>query len=100
MKFSTYINNIIDAIFCPSFLIEERESNKKLQDSYEKLINAGKDYADEGWREAYKYAEQIDKISADLAKFKELKEKYDKVSKENIKLFRQIKRYYKPRKKL
>lgn len=56
MKLKTYLNNIIDVIFFPSFLIDERETNKKLQESYENCIKATKDYGESGWKEAYKYA--------------------------------------------
>lgn len=92
MKFSTYINNIIEAIFCPNFLIEERETNKKLQKSYENAIKSTKNYADDGWHDAYKYAKQVDELNYQL---KVLKRDYENLTNLNRDLKRKLERYYK-----
>lgn len=92
MKFSTYINNIIDAIFFPTFLIEERETNKKLKESYENCIKASKDYTDTGWRHAYKYAKEVDDLNEELST---LKRDYKNLVSLNSDLNRKLERYYK-----
>ena len=92
MKFSTYINNIIDAIFFPTFLIEEREANKKLQESYENCIKASKDYTDTVWRHAYLYAKEVDDLNEELST---LKRDYKNLVSLNSDLNRKLERYYK-----
>ncbi len=92
MKFSTYINNIIDAIFFPNFLIEEREDNKKLNESYENYIKSINDYGDSGWKEATKYAKLVDNLSYQLDV---LARDYKNLTNINRDLKRKLERYYK-----
>lgn len=92
MKISTHIINIIDAIFFPSFLIEERETNKKLKESYENCIKVNKDYGETGWKNAYKYAKQVDNLNEELST---LKRDYKGLVNLNSDLNRKLDHYYK-----
>ncbi len=92
MKFSTYISNILDAIFLPSLLIDERESNKKLKESYENYIKSINEYKDTGWKESYKYAHQVDDLNYQL---KVLERDYKNLTNVNSDLKRKLERYYK-----
>lgn len=92
MKFSTYISNIIDAIFFPNFLIEDKELNKKIRDAYEKAIKGHKDYGDAGWEEAKKYAKEVDSLNYQLST---LKRDYKNLVNLNSDLKRKLERYYK-----
>lgn len=92
MKLSTYFENIIIAIFCPSFLIESEEDNKKLKESYENCIKSNKDYAETGWKHAYENAEKVDKLSKIVI---EQREDIKKYSEKLIVLERKLERYYK-----
>lgn len=95
MKLSIYLDNIIDAIFFPNFLIEEREDNKKLKELYENCITANKDFAEAEWKEAYKYAKQVDYLNEELSI---LKRDYKNLVNLNSDLNRKLERYYKTRK--
>lgn len=92
MKFSTYINNIIDAIFFPKFLIEDKEINKKLMESYKKLIKTQSEYCETGWQEAKNYAKQCDNLNQQLDI---LRENNKNITAINNDLNRKLERYYK-----